>query len=59
MEGQMSDKEQMIALKAKHSDLENALRIEISRPQPDQAVVSQIKKQKLRIKDEIATITNQ
>ena len=55
----MSDKEQMIALKAKHSELDNALRIEISRPQPDQAVVSQIKKQKLRIKDEIATITNQ
>ena len=56
MEGQMSDKEQMIALKAKHSELENALRIEISRPQPDQAVVSQIKKQKLRIKDELAAI---
>lgn len=52
----MSDKEQMTALKAKHSELENALRIEISRPQPDQAVVSQIKKQKLRIKDELAAI---
>ncbi len=55
----MSDKEQMVALKAKHSELENALKIEISRPQPDQAVVSQIKKQKLRIKDALAAINGE
>jgi hypothetical protein len=56
MEEQMSDMEQAAALKAKHSELDNALQTEIGRPQPDQSVVSQIKKQKLRIKDALAAI---
>jgi hypothetical protein len=56
MEEQMNDTEHAAALKAKHSELDNALQTEIGRPQPDQSVVSQIKKQKLRIKDALAAI---
>ena len=53
----MSDEELMKALKAKHSELENALESEISRPHPDGELVSSIKKQKLRVKDELAQLS--
>lgn len=42
------------ALKAKHAGLEARLHEEQSRPAPDIAMVRQIKKQKLRIKEELA-----
>lgn len=53
----MSDEERIEALRAKHSELENALESEIGRPHPDQELVSSIKKQKLRVKDELAQIS--
>ena len=43
------------ALKAKHSGLEARLHEEETRPAPDIAMVRQIKKQKLRIKEELAS----
>ena len=44
------------ALQAKHAGLEAQLRDELSRPAPDDAILQTIKKQKLRIKEELAQI---
>jgi len=44
------------ALKAKHDGLERQLRAEMNRPVPDTAMIQAIKKQKLRIKEEIAHV---
>ncbi len=52
----MSDEEHLEALKAKHLKLENALESEISRPLPDDGLVSSLKKQKLRVKDQLAQL---
>ena len=43
------------ALKAKHANLEARLHDEQSRPAPDISMIQQIKKQKLRLKEEIAS----
>jgi len=45
------------ALKAKHQALEQAIEQENSRPHPDDMQISSLKKQKLVIKDELATLT--
>ena len=42
------------ALQSKHAGLEAALRDEMARPVPDAGMVQEIKKQKLRLKEEIA-----
>jgi len=44
------------ALQAKHDGLERKLRDEMNRPAPDTAMIQAIKKQKLRIKEEITHI---
>ena len=41
------------ALKAKHAGLEAKLHAEQARPAPDIAMIQQLKKQKLKIKEEI------
>lgn len=46
------------ALAAKHAQLENQISQEHQRPYPDTAALSQLKKEKLRIKEEIARITH-
>ena len=43
------------ALKSKHAGLDARLRAEQSRPAPDIAMIQQLKKQKLRIKEELAS----
>ncbi len=43
-------------LKEQHAKLEDALNAESSKPLPDETAVATIKKQKLRIKDEIARL---
>lgn len=43
----------MESLKAKHSDLESRIADEERRPHPDDVFISDLKKQKLRIKDEL------
>ncbi|MXP24560.1 DUF465 domain-containing protein [Altererythrobacter indicus] len=43
------------ALNAKHQGLEQKLRDEMNRPVPDVVVLQSLKKQKLRIKEEIAS----
>ena len=55
-EDQMSAEEQIAVLKAKHTELDTELQHQNSRPHPDQQLVSEIKKQKLRIKDELAAL---
>ena len=44
------------ALHSKHAGLEARLREELSRPAPDAATIQALKKQKLRIKEELSTI---
>lgn len=41
------------ALQLKHAGIERQLHEELSRPMPDEAVVQNLKKQKLRIKEEL------
>ena len=48
--------EHTASLRARHVELEEALNIETHRPLPDQVAIQDIKKQKLRIKDELARI---
>ena len=42
------------ALQSKHAGLEARLREEMNRPAPDHAKIQQLKKRKLRIKEELA-----
>ncbi|HVJ43659.1 MAG TPA: YdcH family protein, partial [Dongiaceae bacterium] len=46
----------MESLKAKHSDLEARIADEERRPHPDEVCISDLKKQKLRIKDELTQL---
>jgi len=49
--------ERIDALKSKHQDLEAAIDEENNRPHPDDIEIASLKKQKLRIKDELASLT--
>jgi hypothetical protein len=42
------------ALQAKHEGLEQRIRDELSRPAPDTTMIQTLKKQKLRIKEELS-----
>lgn len=42
------------ALKSRHAELEDRLSREFSRPAPDDRAIAELKRQKLRLKDEIA-----
>jgi hypothetical protein len=53
----MSLDERIDALKAKHQALEAALDEENNRPRPDEMHIANLKKRKLRIKDEIASLS--
>jgi len=44
-------------LKAKHAALEDKLELEKKRPVPDEITITELKRQKLRLKDQIADIT--
>ena len=44
------------ALQTKHAGLDARLRAEMARPAPDAGLVQDIKKQKLRIKEELARL---
>ena len=49
----MADQLDVTNLKTQHQDLETAIEDERNRPMPDASILSSLKKQKLRIKDEI------
>jgi len=42
------------ALQLKHAGLERQIRDELNRPSPDLAAIQQLKRRKLRIKEELA-----
>ena len=52
----MNVEARMESLQQMHPDLEEAIKEENRRPMPDSAVLSDLKRQKLRIKDEIARL---
>lgn len=53
----MSLADHIEALKQKHAELESELEDESSRPMPDMAAITDLKRQKLAIKDEIARLS--
>ena len=52
----MADDDQVEKLKAEHASLEEAIEEELGRPVPNSTLLSDLKRQKLRIKDEIHRI---
>ncbi len=52
----MSMQDHVEGLRSKHATLEQAIDDEMHRPLPDQIRVSRLKREKLRIKDEIARL---
>jgi hypothetical protein len=52
----MSKEDRLESLRARHKSLEEAIDMESHRPFPNSDLVSDWKRQKLRIKDEIAFI---
>lgn len=46
-------------LQSRHGDLENQIDRELRSPAPDQVKISQLKRQKLQIKDTIAQISEE
>ena len=53
----MTVEDRVASLKARHAELEEALTQENARPLPDAATIADLKKRKLRIKDELAKLT--
>jgi hypothetical protein len=52
----MENVEHIEALKSKHANLDSELEAELQRPHPDDLRIQQLKREKLRIKDEIASL---
>jgi hypothetical protein len=55
----MSVQDRIEALREKHASLERAIDEEIHRPLPNQDAITDLKRQKLRIKDEIFQLERQ
>lgn len=53
----MSLQDRVESLKDKHAALDEALQAEARRPQLNAAVISEMKRKKLRIKDELERLT--
>ena len=52
----MIEQDQAEMLKSRHRELEDQLEIENTHPYPDKVLVSNLKRQKLRIKDELLSL---
>ena len=52
----MAAADQVMDLKNRHAELEKTIQDEIGRPLPDQDIVVSLKKEKLRIKDELVSL---
>ena len=52
----MTESRRIEELKARHAELEKALEAEANRPFPDQTALTDLKKQKLQAKDQIARL---
>ena len=44
------------ALEAKHAGLDRRIAAEMQRPSPDEMTIAELKKQKLKLKEEIASL---
>lgn len=55
----MTAKPSLDQLQKKHAELDDALRREEARPHPDDAEVARLKKEKLRLKDAMASLTRE
>ena len=55
----MTGAEQVDALRAKHIALKEAVDYENQRPHPDEFRLAELKREKLRIKDEIAKLESE
>ena len=55
-EDDVSLQDRLDSLKAKHADLEIAIEDEFRRPYPDTTILADLKRKKLRIKDELERI---
>ena len=53
----MTMDERIESLKSQHASLEATIQSEVCRPRPDDNVIHDLKRQKLRIKDEIVRLT--
>jgi hypothetical protein len=54
----MSLHDRVESLKAKHADLETAIESQIRSPNPDKSRINDLKRRKLRIKDELLSIVS-
>ena len=52
----MIEQDQAEMLKSRHRELEDQLEIENTHPYPNKGLVSNLKRQKLRIKDELLSL---
>lgn len=52
----MSSTQHAESLRAKHAAIELQIQQEENRPKPDDMLIAELKRQKLRIKDEIASL---
>lgn len=53
----MAQKDRIVSLKARHQEIESAIDHENARPHPDEVEIHALKKEKLRIKDEISDLS--
>ncbi len=53
----MAEERLVSQLKTKHAGLELAIENEMARPHPDEKALSKLKRQKLRIKDELLKVS--
>lgn len=53
----MGYKDRIVSLEARHHELEEAIHAENTRPHPDENEIHALKKEKLRIKDEINSLS--
>ena len=54
----MSTDNHIDALQNRHAELDRKIDEEEKRPLPDEALIAELKKQKLRVKDEISDLKN-
>jgi len=52
----MSMEDRIVSLKAKHHSIDDKIEVETTKPQPDDLQIASLKKQKLRIKDQLASL---
>ncbi|MCK4938725.1 MAG: YdcH family protein [Rhodospirillaceae bacterium] len=52
----MGHKDRIVSLEARHHELEEAINAQTARPHPNEDEIHSLKKEKLRIKDEISTL---